>query len=94
MNKILIIYFDFSQLSSNIMETILLRIGYDFFKIKDGLFLVSTNITPKNLFEAIIGNFHQPVDINIFVCEMNHNAYWGYMNGELWDWINKHKPLL
>ena len=93
MDKILIIYFDFSQIASSIVEAILNSYRIEYYKIKEGLFLVCSGMTPSQLFETILQGAHSIPGLtpSIFICEMADNkSYWGFMSGDLWKWIENH----
>ena len=92
MNNVKIIYFNTDTINNHDIEIILKNNENcrSYIKIKPGLFLVNFQGTAKDLFDSL-GAIVQ--DQNIFIHDLNdgNDAYWGYMNKNVWDWVKANR---
>ena len=59
------------------------------YTITSELYMVEYEGTPKELYDSLSDTISGK---NIFIQDVNTtgDTYWGYMNKELWEWINNH----
>ena len=92
MNNVKIIYFNTDTISNKDIENALLKSEHHLshVQIKPGLVLLNYQGTAKDLYEEF-GCVVQ--DQNIFIHDLNdgHDAYWGYMNKNIWDWLKENR---
>lgn len=87
MKSIKYIWYDGSVISSGELEQKLQSLQIPFFRISKNNLLVKTTITSSSLYNelgSIIDNK------SIFIGGFDSNDYWGYMDGDLWNWIKNH----
>ncbi|WP_295367233.1 hypothetical protein [uncultured Prevotella sp.] len=87
MTNIKMIYFDSVAIDPILFESRLRTICASLYVIKEGLLLVNFDGDSKILFDQLFPN--QPTN-NVFIVDLETNAdsYWGFMNKDLWTWLN------
>lgn len=92
MNNVKIIYFNTDTINNKDLEDVLVNDEHhrSHIQIKPGLLLVNYQGTAKDLFDAF-GPIIQ--DQNIFIHDLNdgNDAFWGYMNKNIWDWVKENR---
>ena len=90
MSKLKIIYFDSSAIDSISLENRLRSVCVSFYVIKEGLILANCNKSAQELFNELVPDNNRA---NVFVgdLDLSEKSYWGYMNTELWKWLNENK---
>lgn len=88
MNNIKILYFNIETIDGGILEK---SIGnssdyVNHIVIKPGLFLVNYNGSAHDLYNKLTDVVKEN-SILIYDLEKGKDAYWGYMNKNVWDWI-------
>ena len=92
MSNIKIIYFDPENIDSSSLLQRLNTLCSSVYRVNNDILMVNYSELPKVLYDGL-GSLIQGK--NIFIIEVNTelNAYWGYMDKELWDWINNNRNL-
>ena len=88
MKKNKILYFNTETINSDALESSLKKdVNYlSHIEIKPGLLLVSFQGSAKNMYD-ILSNVINENSILIYDLDNSEDAYWGYMNKNIWDWI-------
>lgn len=88
MNNIKIVFFNIETINEEALKSKLtLNPSYkSYISIKPGLFLVNYLGSAQELYNAISSI---TLENNILIYDLSDspNAYWGYMNKAIWDWI-------
>ena len=88
MNNVKIIYYNIDTINTKDLEQALK--SDERYKshavIKPGLLLVNFSETAHDLFSVFGDNIQ---DQNIFIHDLDSgtDAFWGYMNKQIWDWV-------
>ena len=90
MNTIKIVYYNTIGFSGNPVEAELQNNSkyISHIVIKPGLFLVNYNGSAQDLYNSLDS---QVKGINIIIYDLDNGdgSFWGYMNRNVWDWINQ-----
>ena len=88
MNNIKILYFNIETIDGSAIEASLRNCAeyVSHIVIKQGLFLVNYNGSARDLFDKV-ADIAMENTILIYDLEKSKDAYWGYMNKSVWDWI-------
>ena len=90
MTNIKMIFFDSLAIDSDLFESRLRKVSISLYVIKDGLLLVNFNGDSKTLFNQLFLN--QPTN-KVFIVDLctDTDSYWGFMNKDLWQWLNDNR---
>lgn len=88
MTNIKMIYFDSVAIDSVTFEGRLKNICDSLYVINEGLLIVNFNGESKTLFDQL---FTDEQTNNVFIADLetHDDSYWGYMNKDLWTWLNE-----
>ncbi len=87
MERIKHIWYDSSVINTEELEQKLQSLQYPFFRMSKNNLLVQANIASSALYNQL----GELVDKkSIFIGSFDSSDYWGFMNGELWNWIKEH----
>ena len=92
MNNVKIIYYNIDTINTKDLEQALTsdKRYNSHTVIKPGLLLVNFSGTAQDLFSVFGDNIQ---DQNIFIHDLDsgNNAFWGYMNKQIWDWVKANR---
>lgn len=90
MTNIKMIYFDSVAIDSATFEGMISNLCISLYVIKDGLIIVNYKGSCKELFNQLFPN---SASNNVFIVDLDvkPGSYWGFMNNELWTWINNNR---
>ena len=88
MNNIKFVYFNIETINSRLLENELVHSSQykSHVEIKPGFFLVNFHGSAHDLYD-IVSTITSDNSILIYDLDRNENAYWGYMNKSIWEWI-------
>lgn len=92
MNNVKIIYFNIDTIDCNALERKIKSFtSYrSHYTIKPGLLLINYNGTAKDLYEEF-GDLITEKNIFIHDLDSGNDAFWGYMNKKIWDWVKENR---
>lgn len=92
MNNVKIIYFNIDTIDCISFERKVQSFaGYhSHFSIKPGLLLINYVGTAKDLYNEL-GDLVNEKNIFIHDLDSGFNAFWGYMNKQIWDWVKANR---
>ena len=90
MNNIKIVYFDSVGIDSTAFEFRLRNICNSIFVIKEGLVLVNYSGSARNLFDSLFTSENR-YNVLIHDLDTSEDTYWGFMNHELWIWLQNNR---
>ncbi len=92
MKNLKFIYFNTETINSDALESSLKKqVNYkSHIEIKPGFLLVNFDSTSHELYNTL-SNIVDDNSILIYDLDDADDAYWGYMNKSIWDWIKSNK---
>lgn len=92
MNNLKFIYYNIDTIDKVLFETTLFNLPNceSHIEIKSGILLVNYNGTAKELYEATECVVHEK-NILIYDLDDSRDAYWGFMNNKVWEWIRNNR---
>ena len=92
MNNIKIVYFNTETINKVSLESLLFSNANSIshYEIKSGLFLINFKGTARELY-ALVENVVNENSILIHDLDADENAYWGFMNKDIWEWLKNNR---
>lgn len=82
------IYFDYVGIDPVTFENRLRNVCQSIYVIKEGLVLVNYNGRAHDLFESLVPKDNRN-NVLITDLDVSEHSYWGFMNRDLWIWLNE-----
>lgn len=93
MKKIILISYD-ASIENNILVDRIKRVGESRYPFLKSSWLILTEDSPKELYNKIIGTEFSEKSFFVTEIKSNPSNYWGLMDRELWDWIERVDKLI
>lgn len=92
MNNIKVIFYNVETVDSNAFESALISNNnyISHIVLKPGFYFVNFQGSAKDLFDAL-GVVIQEKSIIIHDLDSDNNAFWGYWNRNVWDWLRNNR---
>ena len=92
MNNVKIVFYNTETIDSNAFDSSLVSNSnyVSHIVIKPGLYIVNYRGSAKDLYDSL-ETIIQENSFFVHDLESSNDAYWGYMNRNIWDWLRNNR---